>query len=399
MIGRALILPAIVCALAGCAPADPAGASSGHAAATAAAAPQTPQPKTHLQIDGTHFRTPDGGLFQWRGITAFRLLDFIADGQEADARKFLEWARSRHLTVVRVLAMGGGFMELKPQDGRASASRLLTLANEYGLHVELVALAGTLEMPVNLDDQLTALGEVLGAHPNGLLEIANEPTHPSQAPAVGRVDVLLALAARIPSDVPVALGSIEANEAFAKADYATWHVPRDNKFGGWGHVIAIAQGAAFIEKFKKPVVSDEPIGAGPKYEAGRRDDLPARFRAAALLTRLVGMGATFHYEGGLQARIPEGRELACFEAWNEAWTLLPAELEAQGTFAAAGGQGAVVRAFDRAAALGVYERTADNRGWVLSIGPGDPALQFDAGWSVSDVKTFEGARLFSVARR
>lgn len=356
------------------------------------------QPRTHLQIDGTTFRTPDGRPFQWRGITAFRLLDFIADRQEGDARRFLAWAQSRKLTLVRVLAMGGGFMELKPQDGRMATSRLLTLAGEYGLHVELVALAGTLEMPVSLDEQLTALGEVLGAHPNGLLEVANEPTHPSQAPAVGRTDVLLALAARVPSDVPVALGSIEADESFAKSDYATWHAPRDTKLDGWAHVLGIAQGAAYLQKFRKPVVSDEPIGAGPKYEAGRRDDTPARFRAAALLTRLAGLGATFHYEGGLQARIPEGRELECFEAWNEAWTLLPGDVESQGTFAMAGAPGAAVRDFDRKASLGVFERSAGNRGWVLSVGPGDPALSLAPGWSASETKTFEGARLITVAR-
>ena len=58
-------------------------------------------------------------------------------------------------------------------------------------------------------------------------------------------------------------------------------------------VLAVAAGAELLTKLKKPVVSDEPIGAGATYQPGRRDDQPARFRAAALLTRLVGMGATF----------------------------------------------------------------------------------------------------------
>jgi hypothetical protein len=211
--------------------------------------------------------------------------------------------------------------------------------------------------------------------------------------------VLLTLASRVPVDVPIALGSMEADESFARGDYATWHPPRDNKLEGWGHVLAVAQGAELAQKWKKPVVSDEPIGAGPKYEPGRRDDVPARFRAAALLTRLAGLGATFHYEGGVQAKIPEGRELECFDAWNEAWTLLPPDVESQGTFAAAGGQGAAVQDFDRKAAFGVYERISGNRGWVLAIGPGDPALKLAPGWSVAETKTFEGARLVTVARQ
>ena len=138
-------------------------------------------------------------------------------------------------------------------------------------------------------------------------------------------------------------------------------------------MLAVAQGAAFVRKFGKPVVSDEPIGAGPRDEPGRRDNRPARFRAAALLTRLAGMGATFHYEGGLQAKIPQGAELACLAAWREAWTLLPADVESQGTFAAcrerrrgrAGlrpeGRLRGVRARDRNARMGAGGRGRESR--------------------------------------
>jgi hypothetical protein len=150
---------------------------------------------------------------------------------------------------------------------------------------------------------------------------------------------------------------------------------------------------------KKPVVSDEPIGAGFKSQPGRRDDAPARFRAAALLTRLAGLGSTFHYEGGLQAKIPESRELDCFTAWDEAWSLLPADVESQGRFAASGTQGSTVQGFDRKAALGVFERIAADRGWVLAVGPGDPALKLAPGWKIAETKTFEGMRLVSVARQ
>jgi hypothetical protein len=289
-------------------------------------------------------------------------------------------------------------MDLKPDEGRAALSRLLDMAQEQGLYVEIVALAGTLEMPVDLDEQLAAVGEILGDHPNALLEIANEPAHPSQQADVGKPEVLLTLATRVPADVPVALGSLEEDEAFGQGDYATWHVPRESRHGGWGHVLAVAAGADLLRKLKKPVISDEPIGAGATYQPGRRDDQPARFRAAALLTRLVGLGATFHYEGGLQAKIPEGRELQCFNAWNEAWTLLPDDVETTGTFAVAGNAGAVVQSFDNKTSLGVFERNDDGRGWVLSLGSGDPSLKLSPGWRVGETKVFEGARLLTVSR-
>ena len=183
------------------------------------------------------------------------------------------------------------------------------------------------------------------------------------------------------------------------SDYATWHAPRDNKLDGWAHVLGIAQGAAYLQKFRKPVVSDEPIGAGPKYEAGRRDDAPARFRAAALLTRLAGLGATFHYEGGLQARIPEGRELECFEAWNEAWTLLPGDVESQGTFAMAGApapQCGTSTARHHSASSNGPQGIADG---CCRWGLESLALSLAPGWSASETKTFEGARLITVARQ
>jgi hypothetical protein len=396
----ALIAAALVAAC-GRPPREPAAAAQATAPAQSAPPAQdtaAARPAEHLRIEGTGFRTADGRPFEWRGITAFRLVDQIADGDEAAARSYLAWAKAQKLTVVRVLAMGSGWLDLKPEDGRRALPRLLSLAREHDLHVEVVALAGTLDTPVNLDEHVTALGRIVGDHPNALLEIANEPAHPTQAPDVWKPDVLMALAARVPAVVPVALGSIEGDEGFGRADYVTWHSPRDNKLGGWGHVLAVAAGAELVRKWAKPVIGDEPIGAGPKYEPGRRDDQPARFRAGALLTRLAGLGATFHYASGLQASIPRGRELECFNAWNEAWTLLPTGIETQGTFAVAGNPRAIVRDYDRQGAYGVFERVAGDRGWILAIGPGEPALELAAGWKISDTKTLEGARLLSVGR-
>ena len=354
--------------------------------------------RTHLQIQGTQFTTVRGEPFPWRGITAFRLLEYVAQKKDADVRTYLAWARSQDLTVVRVLAMGSGFMQLSPEQGRAALGRLLDLAQDHGLHVEIVALANTRELPVNLEAQLTAIGDVAATHPNALVEIANEPIHPTQAPAVGQADVLAALAAKVPDDVPVAWGSIETDPRFSGGDYVTWHVPRETRPDGWGHVLAVADGAAFVRTFGKPVISDEPIGAGPRDEPGRRDNRPARFRAAALLTRLTGMGATFHYEGGLQAKIPEGAELDCLAAWREAWTWLPADVESQGTFTTAATAGAVVQDFDRKAVYAVFERTTETRGWILAIGAGEPAVRLAPGWAVSGTQAFEGLRVISVAR-
>ena len=309
-----------------------------------------------LRIDGTRFVTPDGRAFQWRGITAFRLVDYVADGQEAQAERYLAWAASQGLTVVRVLTMMGGQFDLRPEDGRRALPRMLELASRHGLYVEVVALAGTADIPVKLQEHVAEIGRILAAHPNGLLEIANEPVHPSQSAEVHKPEVLKALAARVPPEIPVALGLIERGDGFGDGSYVTWHAPRESGRGGWAHVLELAQGAALLDRWKKPVISDEPIGAGAAFQPGRRDDAPARFRAAALLTRLAGLGATFHYEAGVQAHVPEGRELECFTAWTEAWTLLPPDVERHGTFRIGGAPGSIVTTFDRERILAIYER-------------------------------------------
>jgi hypothetical protein len=121
------------------------------------------------------------------------------------------------------------------------------------------------------------------------------------------------------------------------------------------------------------------MGVGGDAVPGRRDDSPERARAAALLTRMTGMYATFHYEGGLQARVPEGVERACFDAWREAWTLLPDDIE-RGTFKAlASRQGAA------------FETRAGDDVWVLTLEGAEPPA------GATPIERWRESALFRVA--
>jgi hypothetical protein len=296
---------------------------------------------------------------------------------------------------VRVLAMMSGLFDLRPQDGRRALPRLLELAAERGLYVEVVALANTADIAVDVEQHVSEIGKILAKHSNGILEIANEPVHPSQSAEVHKPEVLSKLAARLAREVPVSLGSIERGDGFGAGTYITWHSPRESGGNGWRHVTALASGAELIARWRKPVISDEPIGAGAKVEPGRRDDAPDRFRAAALLTRLIGAGATFHYESGLQARVPEARELECFNGWNEAWTLLPADIERRGSFAADAGQDRVVVRHDRNEVVGVYERRDAASGWLMVLG--EPArITLSPAWQPVKTVPIGGGALLEV---
>jgi hypothetical protein len=264
----------------------------------------------HLRVSGTRFLEPDGSVFHWRGISAFRLVEFVAHGREKDADAYLRWAASKRLNVVRVFAMADGIFHLTPEDGLRALPRLLELARKHGMYVEVVAFTGTSVIKVDRAAFVKSIGAICARHPNAILELANEPGHPTQATEMHDPAHLRSLLPHVPKEVPVALGSVEYDDGFAAGTYVTWHSPRGSDW-----VKQVEGGAALLKKFQKPVINDEPIGAADKPEPGRRDHDPARFRAAAAAMRRAGIGATFHYDGGIQTRMPTKGELACLDAW------------------------------------------------------------------------------------
>lgn len=377
----------------------PAAATDTPPTRSASAAPRAEVTPRHLQITGTRFVRAGGEHFHWRGISAFRLVEMVARGRQTEVEAYLDWAAARQLTVVRVLTMATHLFRLSPEDGLRALPQLLEMAAARGLHVEVVALADTAATPVEIDAHVKAVGDIAARHPNALVEVANEPYHSTQAPTLHDPAEVNRLAGLVPDLVPVALGSAEGHEQFSGGEYATFHFPRGSGSGGWQHVVTLAEGAALLSRWNKPLVNDEPIGAASTFIPGRRDNEPARFRAAALMSRLVGMGATFHYEGGLQAAIPAARELECFTAWNDAWTLLPPDIEAAGEFKRAGESTAAVQAFSEGSALAAFERQRGSTAWVVLLDVrGEPALKWQAGWTPGDPQRLEQVWIVTATR-
>jgi hypothetical protein len=371
----------------------PAGEPAGESRPAGSTPPSAEAPgSSHLRTQQARFVRADGAPFEWRGVSAFRLAEMVARGKAADAEAYLTWAASARLTVVRVFTMAHHLFRLSPQDGRAALPLVLELAAARGLYVEVVALADTAEITVDLDAHVRAIGEIAAGYPNALVEIANEPGHPTQGSEVHRPEVLRKLAALVPASVPVALGSLEYGDGFAAADYATWHVPRDAGHEGWGHVLRVADGAPLVDRFRKPVVSDEPIGAASKFSAGRRDDEPARFAAAAAVTRFAGMQPTFHYESGLQATPAAGRELECLQAWTRGLDLVGRLPQDRGEFLSMD-RAATVATVDGARAT--YGRVVGGEAWLLLVDPvPNVSVKWVAPWRASEDWEVPGVRLF-----
>ena len=153
------------------------------------------RPRTHLQIDGTTL--PNAGR---PAVPVARHHCLPAAGlrrrhrQEGDARPFLAWA-----------AVAEADRRPRAGDGRrlhgaeaAGGSCGAVAAADAGRGAR-PARRSSSRWPARWRCRSTSTnssrrsGRCSAAHPNGLLEVANEPTHPSQAPAVGKPDVLLAL--------------------------------------------------------------------------------------------------------------------------------------------------------------------------------------------------------------
>jgi len=372
-----LIALAIVCACCAADSPPPASQSTRNVSTVPPAAqPRADSARAHLIVKAFDFF--DGETrFEWRGISAFRLLDQIAHGREGEAIAYLEWARARKVTIVRVLAMAKHLFQLSPADGLKVLPRLLTLAAERGLFVEIVTLADTADTSIDLAKQVAAIAAIAAAHPNAIVEIANEPWHPTQDPRLHDPAFVKVLADLVPGQVPVALGSIEGGDGYAAAGrYVTWHSPRSNAADGWGHVLELASGAALVTRWQRPVISDEPVGAADTLVPGRRDNEPARFAAAAALTRIAGLGGTFHYEGGLQARIPAGKELECFEAWSKGLDAV-ASMPEGGRFLTSGDLQPIA---DVSGARAVFGRFFDREVWVVLVDPGVVQIDWKATW-------------------
>lgn len=369
------------------------GAPSRSESATgAAAAARSPESNFPLRVSGARFIDAAGGPFEWRGITAFRLAEQIASGREPEAVAFLDWAASRNLTVVRVFLMASRLFALSPEDGRRALPRLLDLAKARGLAVEAVALVDTASRTVDYETHVQEIGRIAAAKANAVIELANEPAHPTQDRRLHDPAFLKRLGALVPSSVLVALGSIEDDKAYGAGEYATFHAPRSD---GWGHVLGLRAGARLVAELGKPVVSDEPIGAAAAYQEGSRDNLPSRFAAAAALTRLTGMGATFHYEGGLQARIPGGREAACFDAWRQGLDLID-RLPATSDFLEGAALERIARATGSRAA---FARASSDEATLVLVDPAATmSVKWVAGWRETRRASLPGVLVTTAAR-
>jgi hypothetical protein len=325
----------------------------------------------------------DGTRFRWRGVTAFALLDLMADGKEGDARAFLQWARDQRFTIVRVLAMNPkGWFDLAATDGRQALPALLRLARDHRLYVQIVALANTAgRSESELTEQVREVGRICAAADNCLLEIANEPYHSSQA-KLQNAARMRTFQEQIPKGVITAWGAASdyTSDAMAGGTYVVAHVARSGE--RWARVARVRDLADLSKRTGKFVVDNEPIGAAEKVERSRRDTLPAVFFAQGVLSRLFEVGSTFHCSDCLDAKVPGPTQRACADAFVAGATVVPDAVvlsEVDDRTPDATTLGAELQALGPRA----FAAVAANRGWLALVGDGsDRDVVWKGPWKI-----------------
>jgi hypothetical protein len=331
-----------------------------------------------VRADGPSLVCADGRLFRWRGVTAFRLVDLIADGREAEAVRYLDWAERTGFNVVRVLATLCCWFDLAPPAGHKALPRLLALAKARGMYVQIVALAGTAphERPIDLAAQVKAVGEIAAAHDNAVVEIANEPEHSTQDKRLHDFAYVDRLATLVPTEVLTIGGSARYDHAVTPplGDLVTRHLSRlDNP---WEMMQRLRGLHHVAQTTGRPVLSGEPFGAGEKRVPGTRETDPDLFFTYGALCRVFELSCNFHLDAGLNAAPPGPIQQAAAEAFMAGTNAVPDDWRL--TFRDLGSRESPIARAHLGRARAVYSGlTAAGEGLTVAFGVrGDLELQW-----------------------
>lgn len=256
--------------------------------------------------------TPSGPIFRvngqpwrWVGCTAFALPQLYTDGENIDG--FLDWAIRTGFNTLRCFT---GYANIPQQMGRQpflitpdQLHRFLThVCEDRELRVELTCGDLQLILPEHnaQRDWMLALGAVAGQFTGVTVERCNEPFK-------NGVDVVRM--GRIGPNVQ-ASGNYDFDNPAPVLDYLTFHSERKAE---WPRTAK--DGQDFYEKWKVPVVLDEPMGADETLKPWSRSNVPDDFFDYGATAALNSAGATFHATDLVYGRVPGPIQQQCAEAF------------------------------------------------------------------------------------
>lgn len=309
---------------------------------------------------------------------------------------FLDWAVQKGFNGVRVFAGALTWAGVTPEQARAALPHLLDLARQRSLYVEVVCLTDT-ATGYDIAAHVRAIGDIVRGRDNVLVELANEPWHPTQKDLTPAR--LLQLRALIPSDILVALGSAEDDESqdYSGGDYTTIHLNRDRDL--WNMIRRVREMQVVVDATGRPASNDEPIGAA-EAAAGQRLDTSAPFLCLGALSRIFEVGVTFHFEDGLNVTFPVGpKQEAAATAFVDGFHAADVDGGARLTYKNATWSDSPIQSFDESRATRVYAGVFGNLGRAVVDGGNDAGIVWQGGWHPVDVLIEQpGCRIYAIER-
>ena len=352
-----------------------------------------------LRRDGRLLAASDGRIC-WRSCSGFTLAHLLTT-EPQQALAYLDWVQARGFTGVRVLLGNLTWAGQTFESALRGLPSLIDEAARRGLYLSLCCLTDTKDRsPAQAEGHVLAIAVLADAASNCTLELANEIGHPTQASWL-TPDFLARLGRRLPPTLLWGQGAplgqdepLDGRFPCAEGPLLFSHLERGRDL--WNMVRRVRELYALAEIYKAPVVNNEPIGAGPIEQPGRRCSNPAIFQAMGALNALFGIQGVFHLDAGLRCTLPSPTETACADAFLLGHALL-GDAAGAGHYRNVGHAGSPVKSITNL--VRAYSFLGDPT-FTIALGYTDHSvIEFAPGWvPATTVQQAEGLRILQVER-
>ena len=266
----------------------------------------------------------DAGIFRGRFVSGFTL----ATKDRGAAREFIEWAARSGFNGVRVLC---GNLTWAGQTAEAAANGLPfvldTLASN-GLYCEATAVTDSAASQFDIPSHVDTIARICAERQNAILEIANEPYHPTQREEVHDYAYLGRLGRELvePRGLLWSVGAAPDDEPQPDrlplaGSYLHIHLNRGRD--EWNMVRRVRELDGVSVNYGRHVWNAEPIGWADTSEPGRRTANPDIAFAMGVLSRGFEVSATSHAEHAVTAALPTPHQQHMHDRLVAGFTAIP----------------------------------------------------------------------------
>jgi hypothetical protein len=353
-------------------------------------------PVGRAKVSGRFWQT-DNGDFRPR----FASMLSILRRSDAEIAQLLDWVRDTGFNGIRVFAGNLSWAQQSASQVVRKLPFLLDHCQARGLYVEITAVTDSGQSPSYSErGHISAVADICRAYNNTLLELANEYWHPTQSAWTHDIRNLFATFQEVCGGVASTLGAPSGDEpedvTMPTANYLTLHLDRSRD--KWNMVRRVRELENASNRYGKPVMNNEPIGADEVESGGRRLNDPAVFFCMGALNRLFEVGGVHHSQHGLDAVMPGPVQNNCAQHFIRGWSALKTTDRIR--FWNTGWTGSPIKSANFDQVIRVYTGTWGNKGVTVLVGlRGDPRLEFDNGWELDGIlDQVSGCQILSIAR-